>query len=222
MNPKIIFEDNHLLVVNKPPGMLSQGDSSGDLSLIDHFKNLIKKRDKKTGNVFLGLPHRLDRPTSGIIVLAKTSKALRRLNKIFSKKEIIKIYWVIVEGKPANDKKKLTHYLKRNRKINKSFVVNKDVKESKKSELVYKVLKKFRHYSLLEVELLTGRHHQIRAQLKHVNLIIKGDIKYGSKRTNKNGCINLHAKSISFKHPVSKVKLNLDAPFFDDIMWNKL
>ena len=112
MNPKIIFEDNHLLVVNKPPGMLSQGDSSGDLSLIDHFKNLIKKRDKKTGNVFLGLPHRLDRPTSGIIVLAKTSKALRRLNKIFSKKEIIKIYWVIVEGKPANDKKKLTHYLK--------------------------------------------------------------------------------------------------------------
>ena len=119
MNPKIIFEDNHLLVVNKPPGMLSQGDSSGDLSLIDHFKNLIKKRDKKTGNVFLGLPHRLDRPTSGIIVLAKTSKALRRLNKIFSKKEIIKIYWVIVEGKPANDKRKLTHYLKRYRKINK-------------------------------------------------------------------------------------------------------
>ena len=121
MNPKIIFEDSHLLVVNTPPGMLSQGDSSGDLSLIDYFKNLIKIRDKKTGNVFLGLPHRLDRPTSGIIVLAKSSKALRRLNKIFSKKEIKKIYWVIVEGKPANGKKKLTHYLKRNRKINKSL-----------------------------------------------------------------------------------------------------
>ena len=218
----IIYEDNHLLVVNKPPGMLVQGDHTGDISLVDAAKQFIKVRDKKPGNVYIGLPHRLDRPTSGIVVLTKTSKALSRLNKQFSERQPEKIYWAVVKKPLEKQSGTLTHFLKKNQKKNKSFAHNKDTKEAKKAILHYKKIAELQNYVGLEIDLETGRHHQIRCQLAQLGKPIKGDLKYGSPRSNPDGSIHLHARSISFHHPVRKDRLHFKASVPDDNLWQEL
>jgi len=218
----IIYEDNHLLVVNKPPGMLVQGDHTGDISLVDAAKKFIKVRDEKPGNVYIGLPHRLDRPTSGIVVLTKTSKALSRLNKQFSERQPEKIYWAVVKKPLAASSDQLVHFLKKNPKKNKSFAHKKEVQGSKKAVLYYEKIAELKNYVGLSVDLATGRHHQIRCQLASIGSPIKGDLKYGSPRSNPDGSIHLHARSISFHHPVRKDRLHLKASVPDDKLWQEL
>ena len=218
----IIYEDNHLLVVNKPPGMLVQGDVTGDLSLVDYAKNYIKKKYDKPGNVYIGLPHRIDRPTSGIVVLAKTSKALSRLNKQFSSRETEKSYWAIVKKPIPNDAAELIHYLKKNQKKNKSFAYDKAIPEAKKAILYYKQIAELKNYIGLSINLATGRHHQIRCQLATMGNPIKGDLKYGFPRSNPDGSIHLHAKAISLTHPVKKEKMNFQAAVPDDVLWKEM
>lgn len=214
----ILFEDNHLLIINKKPGELSQGDETGDVPLIDSLKEFIKVRDQKPGNVFLGLTHRLDRPTSGILVFAKTGKALTRMNDLFKTREVQKSYWAIVEGKPEKQFERLEHYLKKNSKNNKVTVYTKPTPEAKLAILEYKVLGNLDNYSLLEVDLFTGRSHQIRSQLSFMGHPIRGDLKYGAKRSNPDGSISLHARKISFIHPVKKGELIIVAsPPYDKI-----
>lgn len=220
MQPEILFEDNHLLVINKPAGMLSQGDNTGDASVLEVCKNMIKHRDKKLGNVYLGLPHRLDRPTSGVMVLAKTSKALTRLNKQFAEKGTQKIYWAIVSGTPKASPTRLVHFLVRKPAQNKSYAHKKEVPNSKVAILIYSKKKAFDRYSLVEIELLTGRHHQIRAQLSAEGLTIKGDLKYGASRPNKNGSIHLHAKKLTLSHPTLKKRITFIAPPPKDALWD--
>jgi len=203
---QILHEDNHLIIVNKQVGDLIQGDKTGDAPLGDLVKAHIKKKYNKPGNVFLGVVHRLDRPTSGIVIFARTSKALERLNKMLRDKQIKKTYWAVVKNKPSKTENFLTNYLKKNPKNNKSTVFNKETAGSKKATLHYKVIKNFDNYYLLEVDLETGRHHQIRAQLAAIGSPIKGDLKYGFDRSNKNGGIHLHARKIEFTHPVSKIQ----------------
>lgn len=222
MQPDILFEDNHLLVINKPAGMLSQGDNTGDLSVLDNYKHMIKLRDQKPGNVYLGLPHRLDRPTSGILVLAKTSKALTRLNKQFAEKSTQKTYWAMVTGTPKETPTRLQHYLVRKNAQNKSFAHKKEVPNSKMAELIYTMKQGLERYSLLEIELLTGRHHQIRAQLSKEGLIIKGDLKYGAKRPNKDGSIHLHSRKLTLIHPTLKEPLTFTAPPPKDALWDSV
>ena len=222
MQPDILFEDNHLLVINKPAGMLSQGDNTGDLSVLDNYKHMIKLRDQKPGNVYLGLPHRLDRPTSGILVLAKTSKALTRLNKQFAEKSTQKTYWAMVTGTPKETPTRLQHYLVRKNAQNKSFAHKKEVPNSKMAELIYTMKQGLERYSLLEIELLTGRHHQIRAQLSKEGLIIKGDLKYGAKRPNKDGSIHLHSRKLPLIHPTLKEPLTFTAPPPKDALWDSV
>ena len=217
--PEILFEDNHLLVINKKPGELSQGDETGDVPLIDSLKEFIKIRDQKPGNVYLGLIHRLDRPTSGILVFAKTGKALTRMNDLFKTREVQKTYWAIVEGKPEKQFERLEHYLKKNPKNNKVTVFTKPTQDAKIAILEYKVLGNLDNYSLLEVDLFTGRSHQIRSQLSFISHPIKGDLKYGAKRSNPDGSISLHARRISFKHPVKKEELTIVAPPPHDKIW---
>ncbi len=217
--PKIVFEDNHLLVINKKAGELAQGDETGDVPLIDSLKEFIKIRDQKPGNVFLGLVHRLDRPTSGILVFAKTGKALARMNEMFKTREVQKAYWAIVEGKPESQSGRLEHYLKKNPKNNKVTVYTKPTQEAKLAILEYKVLGDLDNYSLLEVDLFTGRSHQIRSQLSFIGHPIKGDLKYGAKRSNPDGSISLHARKISFIHPVKKEELTIIAPPPLDKIW---
>ena len=217
--PEILFEDNHLLVINKKPGELSQGDETGDVPLIDSLKEFIKIRDQKPGNVYLGLIHRLDRPTSGILVFAKTGKALTRMNDLFKTREVQKTYWAIVEGKPEKQFERLEHYLKKNPKNNKVTVFTKPAQDAKIAILEYKVLGNLDNYSLLEVDLFTGRSHQIRSQLSFISHPIKGDLKYGAKRSNPDGSISLHARRISFKHPVKKDELTILAPPPHDKIW---
>lgn len=200
--------------------MLSQGDQTGDLSVVDALKVFIKKRDQKPGNVFMGLVHRLDRPTSGVMILAKTSKALSRLNQQFADKTPQKVYWAMVSGKPKPTPTRLSHYLIRKPKQNKSFAHLKEVPNSKFAELMYKEKQRLDRYSLLEVELLTGRHHQIRAQLCKEGMIIKGDLKYGAPRSNKNGSIHLHARKLSLVHPTLKEPISFVAPTPEDPLWN--
>lgn len=215
----IIYEDNHLLVVNKPAGLLVQGDQTGDPTLLDHAKDYIKTKYKKPGAVYLGLVHRLDRPTSGVVVLARTSKTLSRLNQQFKDRDPKKTYWALVDGKPKKETK-LIHFLKRNPKLNKSFAHQHEVPESKKAILKYKCLKTLNNYSLLEIDLHTGRHHQIRAQLSAEKLFIKGDLKYGAKRPNSDGSIHLLARTLEITHPVRKERLLLVAqPPIDDPLW---
>lgn len=214
----VIYEDNHLLVVNKAAGMLAQGDKTGDPSLVDQAKTYIKHKYKKPGAVFLGLVHRLDRPTTGALVLARTSKALTRLNAQFKNREPKKVYWAIVSGSPEQNAK-LVHFLKKNSAQNKSYPQLKESKEAKKAILEYTFLKKLDSYSLLEIRLKTGRHHQIRAQLAAAKLHIKGDVKYGAKRANKNGGIHLHARSLSISHPTNKEIITFLAPLPDDKIW---
>lgn len=220
MHPEILFEDNHLLVINKPAGMLAQGDDTGDASVLDTLKAFIKIRDQKPSAVFLGLVHRLDRPTSGVMVLAKTSKALARLNKQFAEKTTQKRYWAMVTGTPADSPTRLVHYLLRKPAQNKSYAYPKEVPNSKRAELVYTKKQVLDRYTLVEIELLTGRHHQIRAQLSTVGLIIKGDLKYGAARPNKDGSIHLHARTLCISHPTLKEPITFTAPPPKDNLWD--
>ena len=217
----VIYEDNHILVVNKTAGLLVQGDQTGDKSLVDIAKLYIKNKYQKPGDVFLGLVHRLDRPTSGVIVLARTSKALKRLNKQFKDRVPKKIYRAIVSGTPKSSAK-LEHYLKKNSSQNKSFHYNEITPNTKHAILHYRHVESLKSYHVLEVELETGRHHQIRAQLAAVGLHIKGDLKYGSKRTNPNGSIHLHARSLLFVHPTKKEEMKFVASYPNDPIWNAL
>ncbi len=209
----ILYEDNHLLIVNKRVSDIVQGDKSGDPSMDVLLKAFIKERDDKPGEVFLGIPHRLDRPVSGVVVFAKTSKALSRMAQLFKDKEIRKIYHAIVMEPADPPSGSLEHYLTRNTKQNKSYAHDREVNDSKWARLHYKSMASSDHYHLLEVELETGRHHQIRVQLATIGCVIKGDRKYGARRTNKNGGISLHARSISFLHPVRQEPIEVEAPY---------
>jgi 23S rRNA pseudouridine1911/1915/1917 synthase len=219
-NLQVLFEDNHLIIVNKRPGDIVQGDKTGDRPLSETVKAFLKKKHNKPGNVYLGVVHRLDRPTSGIVVFAKTSKALPRLNKMFAEKEAKKIYWAIVKNRPDEPEKKLTHWLKRNTKQNKSYAHINELLESKKAILSYRLIKSLDNYYLLEIDLETGRHHQIRAQLTAIGCPIKGDLKYGFNRSNDDASIHLHAYKLSFVHPVKKEPLEIMAPLPNDPVWN--
>lgn len=219
-NLEVLFEDNHLCIVNKKSGDITQGDKTGDIPLNDIVKNYIKNKYNKPGNVFLGTVHRLDRPTSGIIIFARTSKALERLNKMLREKEIKKTYWAVVKNQPKKEKDTLINFLKKNPKNNKSSAFSKEINGSKRAVLHYTILKKLTNYTLLEINLETGRHHQIRCQLANIGSPIKGDLKYGFNRSNKDGSIHLHARKIEFTHPVSKEKITLTAPLPNDVIWN--
>ena len=215
----ILFEDNHLLIINKRPGELSQLDKTGDNSILEKYKLYLKKKHNKKGNVFLGLVNRLDRPTSGVLILAKTSKALSRMNKMLVERKILKKYIAVVEKKPIRKKNTLINFLKKNQKQNKSYNVDETTKDSKKAILHYTTLKELDNYSLLEISLETGRHHQIRVQLSNIGCSIKGDLKYGSKRSNSDKSICLHANEISFIHPVSKNEIKIKANTPQNNIW---
>lgn len=215
----ILFEDNHLLIINKRPGELSQLDKTGDNSVLEKYKLYLKKKHNKKGNVFLGLVNRLDRPTSGVLILAKTSKALSRMNKMLVERKILKKYLALVEKKPIRKKNTLINFLKKNQKQNKSYIVDETTKDSKKAILHYTTLKELDNYSLLEISLETGRHHQIRVQLSNIGCSIKGDLKYGSKRSNSDKSICLHANEISFIHPVSKNEIKIKANTPQNNIW---
>lgn len=219
-NLQVIYEDNHLIAINKRPGDIVQGDKTGDLPLSEIVKEYLKSKYNKPGNVYLGVAHRLDRPTSGIVVFAKTSKALPRLNKLFAEKAAKKTYWAVIKNTPEKHADTLVHWMKRNTKQNKSYAHLNEVPDSKKAILEYQLYKKLDKYSVLEINLKTGRHHQIRAQLTAIGCPIKGDLKYGFDRSNKNGSIHLHARSLSFIHPVKKEMLELVASTPYDSIWN--
>jgi 23S rRNA pseudouridine1911/1915/1917 synthase len=219
-NLHVLFEDNHIIIVNKRSGDITQGDKTGDKPLSDVVKEYIKEKYNKAGNVFLGVVHRLDRPTSGVIIFARTSKSLERLNKMLRDKNISKTYWAIVKDHPKKEKDTLINYLKKNPKNNKSSVYPKEITDSKKAILHYQLIKKLDNYSLLEIDLETGRHHQIRAQLASIGFPIKGDLKYGFNRSNKDGSIHLHARKIVFIHPVTRDEVSLIAPTPDEVIWN--
>ncbi|UOY06879.1 RNA pseudouridine synthase [Muricauda sp. SCSIO 64092] len=218
-NLHVLFEDNHLIVVNKRPGDIVQGDKTGDVPLSDVVKTYLKTKYDKPGNVYLGVVHRLDRPTSGILVFAKTSKALPRLNKLFSEGKTKKVYWAVVTRTPPKDRDILVHWLVRNPKQNKSYAHSKEVSNGKKAILEYKVIKKLDNHVLLEIDLKTGRHHQIRAQLATIGSTIKGDLKYGAPRSNKDGSIHLHARTLTLEHPVKKQSISFVAPPPEDAVW---
>lgn len=218
-NLQILFEDNHIIVINKRAGDIVQGDKTGDKPLSEVVKSYIKDTYNKPGNVYLGVVHRLDRPTTGIIVFAKTSKALTRLNKLFADKNINKTYWAIVKQKPNPETATLTHWLKKNPKNNKSTAYSKEITGSKKAVLSYKVIKILERYYLLEVDLYTGRHHQIRSQLSSVGSPIKGDLKYGFDRSNSDASISLHSRQLEFTHPVTIEKIKIIAPTPKDVIW---
>jgi 23S rRNA pseudouridine1911/1915/1917 synthase len=220
LNLQVLFEDNHIIVINKRAGDIVQGDRTGDIPLSEVVKNYIKEKYNKPGNVFLGIVHRLDRPTSGIVIFAKTSKALIRLNKMLVEKTIEKTYWAIVKNRPAKDKDTLVHWLKKNPKNNKTTAFIKEAKESKRAVLHYQLIKSLENYHLLEIKLETGRHHQIRSQLASIGCPIKGDLKYGFDRSNKDGSIYLFARKIAFTHPVSKEEISISAPPPTDIIWD--
>lgn len=212
---RILYEDNHLLIVNKRVGEIVQGDKTGDEPLSDTLKAYIAQRDAKPGRVFMGVPHRLDRPVSGIAVFAKTSKCLERLNEAFRTGQMHKTYWALSGSKPTPEQGELRHFLLRNEKQNKSYAYNPSAKVpegAKEARLRYKLIKTTDRYFLIEVELLTGRHHQIRCQLSAIGCPIKGDLKYGAPRSNKDGGISLHARSITFVHPVRKEEISVVAP----------
>lgn len=220
-NLSVIYEDNHILVVNKAAGLLVQGDQTGDESLVDIAKRYIKDKYQKPGNVFLGLVHRLDRPTTGVIVLARTSKALTRLNQQFKDRLTKKVYRAVVSGSPE-PKARLEHFLRKNSSQNKSFHYPKNTLNTKHAILRYRYIEQLKSYHVLEIELETGRHHQIRVQLAAVGLHIKGDLKYGAKRPNQNGSIHLHAQSLALAHPTTKEEMKFIAPYPDDVIWNSL
>ncbi|RFN57914.1 RluA family pseudouridine synthase [Marixanthomonas ophiurae] len=218
-NLQVLFEDNHLLIVNKRAGDIVQGDKTGDKPLSEVVKEYIGEKYNKPGAVYLGVVHRLDRPTSGVVVFARTSKALSRLNKLFAERETEKTYWALVKNEPPKPSDRLAHYLKRNSKQNKSYSHTNEVPDSKKGILHYQVIKKLDNYFLLEIELETGRHHQIRSQLSAIGSPIKGDLKYGFDRSNKDASIHLHSRKLTFVHPVKKEKLTIVAPLPIDPLW---
>ncbi|MDN4754112.1 RluA family pseudouridine synthase [Porphyromonadaceae bacterium W3.11] len=217
---EILYEDNHLIVVNKAAGEITQGDKTGDEPLPELIKQYLKEKYNKPGNVYLGVVHRLDRPTSGIVVFAKTSKALSRMNELFRKDQVRKVYHAIVEAPPAQSAGELRHFLKKNQQQNKSYVVSRNTPNAKEAILEYRTIGSSDHYTLLEVELQTGRHHQIRVQLSSIGSVIRGDLKYGARRSLPDASISLHAYSITFIHPVTKEELHLTAPYpAHDTLW---
>jgi 23S rRNA pseudouridine1911/1915/1917 synthase len=217
--PTVLYEDNHIIIVNKRSSDLVQGDSTGDEPLDDIVRAYIREKYNKPGDVFLGVVHRLDRPVSGCVVYARTSKALSRLSELFRTRDVRKTYWAIVSDRPPAEEGTLSNYLKKNEPQNKSYVYNTEVKGSKLAELSYRVLARSERYYLVEVDLQTGRHHQIRAQLAAAGCPIKGDLKYGSKRSNEGGGISLHSRRVSFVHPVKKEEISVEAPLPDDRIW---
>ncbi|MBN1597351.1 MAG: RluA family pseudouridine synthase [Bacteroidales bacterium] len=217
---EILYEDNHLIAVNKTCHDLVQKDKTGDDSLIEKIKQYLKKKYKKPGNVFLGVPHRLDRPVSGVVIFAKTSKALTRMSNKFRDGEIQKTYWAIVKQLPVKTEETLSHFIVRDTKKNKSFCFDTEVKNSKLAQLHYRVIANSERYHLLEIDLMTGRHHQIRAQLSCIGSPVKGDLKYGYPRSNPDGGISLHACKIQFEHPVTKENITIEAPLPEsDTFW---
>lgn len=220
MHPEILYEDNHLIVVNKQSGDIVQGDETGDTPLSDFVKEYIKEKHKKVGDVFLGVVHRIDRPVSGIVLFARTSKALTRLNELFKVKDISKTYWAVVKQKPTHESGTLIHYHLKDAKQRKAKLYDKEIAHSKKCILHYKVIAQSQQYYLLEIQLETGRFHQIRAQLAKIGLPIKGDVKYGYERPNENTrSIHLHARKIEFTHPVKQEKIEIIAPVPNDKIW---
>ncbi len=217
---KVVYEDNHIIIVNKESGEIVQGDKSGDQPLSEFVKAYIKQKYNKPGNVFLGVTHRLDRPVSGLVVFARTSKALARLNDMFRNGEIHKTYWAITQKCPEPSEGTLTHWITRNTQQNKSYAHDREVPNSKQAILNYRLIGKTDNYHLLEIQLMTGRHHQIRCQLSHIGSPIKGDLKYGAKRSNPDGSISLHARRIEFVHPVTKENINVEAPLPTLPPWN--
>lgn len=219
---EVVYEDNHIIAVNKNCHEIVQGDKTGDTPLSEIVKQWIKEKYAKPGNVYVGVAHRLDRPVTGLVIFAKTSKALPRLNEMFKVGEIKKTYWAIVKNRPAQSEGTLEHYLVRNEKQNKSYAYDTEKPESKKAILCYKVLAQSDNYTLLEIDLKTGRHHQIRCQLAKMGCPIKGDLKYGADRSNKDGGISLHSRRASFIHPVSKLLIELEAPVPADKLWQEI
>ncbi|MBC7640723.1 MAG: RNA pseudouridine synthase [Flavobacterium sp.] len=220
VNLQVIFEDNHLIIINKRVGDIVQGDKTGDKPLSDVVKEYLKEKYNKPGEVFLGVIHRLDRPTTGIVVFAKTSKALTRMNELFSNRETQKTYWAVVKNKPSKNEDVLIHYIKRNEKNNTSKAHLKEVPDSKLASLDYKIITNLDNYCALEINLHTGRHHQIRAQLAAIGSPIKGDLKYGFERSNQDGGIHLHARKLIFIHPVNKEIITIIANVPIDTIWN--
>lgn len=216
----VIYEDNHIIIVNKTASEIVQGDKTGDMPLSEIVKMYLKEKYQKPGNVFIGVTHRLDRPVSGLVVFAKTSKALTRLNNMFKNGEVKKTYWAVVKNVPKEPEGELVHYLVRNEKQNKSYAYEVEKPNSKRAVLHYRLLSKSDNYCLLEVDLKTGRHHQIRCQLAKMGCPIKGDLKYGFPRSNPDGSICLHARYVRFLHPVSKELISVEAPVPDGNLWN--
>jgi 23S rRNA pseudouridine1911/1915/1917 synthase len=216
----IIYEDNHLIAINKKCGEIVQGDKTGDTTLADDLKEWLKEKYRKPGNVFVGIPHRLDRPVSGIVLFAKTGKALSRLNEMFRSGEVKKTYWAIVKNRPPKEEDELVHWLERNERQNKTYAYADERPDTKKAVLHYKLIACSDHYYLLEIDLKTGRHHQIRSQLSNIGCPIKGDLKYGASRSNPDGGISLHARHVLFTHPVSKETIRLVASVpSNDSLW---
>ena len=218
-NLQVLYEDNHIIIINKRAGDIVQGDKTGDKPLSEVVKSYLKEKYKKPGNVYLGVVHRLDRPTTGLVVFSKTSKALPRLNKLFANKDAKKTYWALVKNAPPKEQDTLINWLKKNPKNNKSTAYSTEVSGSKKAILHYNLLKALDNYYLLEIELETGRHHQIRSQLANIGCPIKGDLKYGFDRSNPDGSISLHARKLEFEHPVNKQHLAIVAPLPKDSLW---
>jgi 23S rRNA pseudouridine1911/1915/1917 synthase len=219
---KVLFEDNHFIAVNKMPGEIVQGDKTGDEPLSESVKKYLKVKYSKPGDVYIGVAHRIDRPVSGVVVFARTSKALARLNELIRDRQIKKTYWAVVKNKPPKDEDVLVHWMEKNEKKNKSFPYKEEKKGRLRAELRYKLMASIDNYHLIEVELLTGRHHQIRAQLASIGCPIKGDLKYGFDRSNKDGSIHLHARKVEFIHPVKDIPIVITAKPPADVIWDAL
>lgn len=222
MGLTVLYEDNHIIAVSKQGGELVQADKTEDVTLADEVKAYIKKKYNKPGDVFLGIVHRIDRPVSGVVLFARTSKALARLNKAFQERKVQKVYWAVVEGKPPMEEGKLVQWMKKNQEKNRSRCYDTEVKDSKRAELDYKLLGRSKNYYYVEVHPKTGRHHQIRVQLASMGCHIKGDVKYGAKRTNRDGTIHLHARSLTFEHPVQKEEMTIVCNPPIDPLWNEM
>jgi len=219
---KVVYEDNHVIIVHKESGEIVQGDKTGDKPLSETVKDYIRDKFHKPGNVFLGVVHRLDRPVAGLVVFARTSKALSRLNEMFRKGEVHKTYWAITKNAPAEPEGTLVNWIVRNEKQNKSYVYDKEIPNAKRAELKYRVIAHTENYHLIEVNLLTGRHHQIRCQLAHMGCVIKGDLKYGAPRSNPDGSISLLSHEVTFIHPVSKMEIKAESLIPDDRLWRDI
>ena len=219
---KVVYEDNHVIIVHKESGEIVQGDKTGDKPLSETVKDYIRDKFHKPGNVFLGVVHRLDRPVAGLVVFARTSKALSRLNEMFRKGEVHKTYWAITKNAPAEPEGTLVNWIVRNEKQNKSYVYDKEVPNAKRAKLKYRVIAHTENYHLIEVNLLTGRHHQIRCQLAHMGCVIKGDLKYGAPRSNADGSISLLSHEVTFIHPVSKMEIKAESLIPDDRLWRDI